>query len=118
MSCKYLYNFTALPVEPITPCDPSPCGANAICRVLNNAGSCTCLPGYFGDPYFECRPECVLNTDCPKTKACVNQKCKDPCPGVCGLNAECYVHNHAPSCICTYGHTGNPFTSCHFIQRM
>lgn len=107
-----------MPVEIITPCEPSPCGANAVCKELNNAGSCTCLPDYFGDPYFECRPECVLNNDCPRIKACVNNKCKNPCPGVCGLNAECTVHNHAPSCACLPGYTGNPFLSCHFTQRM
>lgn len=39
--------------------------------------------------YEGCRPECVLSSDCPSDKACIRNKCKDPCPGVCGLNAEC-----------------------------
>lgn len=103
--------------EIVNPCNPSPCGVNAECNVRNNAGSCTCLPDYFGDPYHECRPECVLNTDCPKTRSCLNNKCKDPCPGMCGLNAECSVSNHAPTCSCIAGFTGNPSVACHEIPK-
>lgn len=99
--------------EDRNPCNPSPCGANAECRERQGAGSCACLPEYFGDPYTGCRPECVTNSDCTRDKACVNNKCKDPCPGTCGINAECSVPNHAPSCSCLPGYTGNPFTSCH-----
>jgi hypothetical protein len=43
----------------------------------------------------------------------VRNKCVDPCPGTCGLNAECRVVNHAPSCSCLPGYTGNPLNSCH-----
>lgn len=98
--------------EPAHPCSPSPCGVNAICRELDGAGSCSCLPEYFGDPYIECRPECVMNSDCPRSKACVNQKCVDPCPGACGINAECRVINHAPQCSCLYGYIGDPLRAC------
>lgn len=101
------------PPAPIEPCNPSPCGANAICKELNGAGSCTCLPEYFGDPYLGCKPECVINSDCPKDKACIGNKCKNPCPGACGLNADCRVSNHAPSCFCLEGYTGNPAVACH-----
>lgn len=103
--------------EPINPCNPSPCGINAVCQEQNRAGSCSCLPDYFGDPYTECRPECVMNSDCPKTKACRNLKCQDPCIGVCGLNSECHVTNHSPYCTCFAGYTGSPSTACHEIQR-
>ncbi|CAH2073963.1 unnamed protein product, partial [Iphiclides podalirius] len=41
------------------PCDPSPCGANAICSQRDNAGACSCLEGFYGNPYDGCRPECV-----------------------------------------------------------
>lgn len=101
-----------IPEEPINPCNPSPCGPNAVCKERNNAGSCACLKDYFGDPYTGCRPECVTNTDCSRDKACVNNKCKDPCPGVCGFNAECHAYNHAPTCTCLTGYTGNPLVSC------
>lgn len=98
------------------PCNPSPCGSNAVCTERNGVGSCTCLPEYFGDPYTSCKPECVINNDCPRDKTCVNMKCKDPCPGTCGLNADCRVSNHAPSCYCIQGYTGNPTVACHIIQ--
>jgi hypothetical protein len=96
--------------EPVIydPCNPSPCGPNAQCR----DGSCTCLPEFQGDPYIGCRPECVLSQDCPRTKACVRQKCVDPCPGTCGQNARCDVVNHIPMCSCTPGFSGNPFIEC------
>lgn len=99
--------------EDRNPCNPSPCGANAVCKERNGAGSCVCLPEYQGDPYSGCRPECTMNSDCPRNRACSNQKCKDPCPGTCGLNAECNVFNHAPTCTCRSGYQGNPLVSCH-----
>jgi len=99
------------------PCNPSPCGANAVCKERNNAGSCSCLPEYFGDPYAGCRPECVQNSDCDRSRACINQKCVDPCPGVCGRNSECAVINHSPICSCFIGYTGNPSTGCYEIPK-
>ena len=102
----------SLPEPPAQPCNPSPCGSNAICNERNGAGSCTCMPDYTGDPYDGCRPECVQNSDCPHSLACTNNKCKDPCIGACGLNAQCQVYNHQPSCSCLSGYTGNPLASC------
>lgn len=100
------------PIETPMPCNPSLCGINAVCKERAGAGSCSCLSKYHGDPYVECRPECVLNSDCSKNKACVNNKCIDPCPGVCGVNAECRVNNHIPICNCVHGYTGNPSVRC------
>jgi hypothetical protein len=105
-------HFSVIVDEPRHPCHPSPCGSNAICRERNGAGACQCLPEYFGDPYTTCRPECVLSSDCHSTKACINNKCKDPCDGTCGLNAKCFVINHTPSCSCLPGYTGNALESC------
>lgn len=96
------------PVEAADPCNPSPCGPNAQCR----DGICTCLPEYQGDPYSGCRPECTMNSDCARVKSCINQKCRDPCPGTCGQGARCDVINHVPSCTCPEGYTGDPFTYC------
>lgn len=117
LNTDYLLNFIAPVVteKPPNPCHPSPCGANAVCKERNGAGSCTCLPEYFGDPYTGCRPECVTNSDCDRSKACINNKCKDPCPGTCGLHAECRVLNHAPSCTCLPDYTGDAATACHPI---
>lgn len=42
-------------------------------------------------------------------------KCRDPCPGTCGQNAECHVVNHLPVCTCLYGYNGDPFKYCSVI---
>lgn len=94
------------------PCDPSPCGPNALCKEQNNAGACLCLPNYIGNPYEGCRPECVINSDCPPNLACIQSKCKDPCPGTCGVNAECQVVKNLPTCTCLPGYNGDPFRYC------
>lgn len=114
-----LHEFSVVqPVEEErNPCNPSPCGANAICKERNGVGSCACLPEYFGDPYTSCRPECVTNSDCSRDKSCTNNKCRDPCVGTCGINTECRVNNHAPSCTCLPGYSGNPAIACHIIQE-
>jgi hypothetical protein len=101
--------------EPLQPCNPSPCGSNTVCRERDGVGSCSCLPDYFGDPYVGCKPECISNNDCDRSKACIQKKCKDPCPGVCGINAICQTLNHNPSCTCIEGFTGDPLSSCHII---
>jgi len=108
----FLFSAT-LPVES-DPCNPSPCGPNAQC----NNGICSCLPEYQGDPYAGCRPECVLSTDCPRNRACIRNKCADPCPGTCGQGATCDVVNHIPICSCPQGMSGNPFVECRPIPRM
>lgn len=72
---------------------------------------CSCKVGYLGAPP-NCRPECVVQSECPLDKACFNQKCVDPCPGTCGYGARCRVVNHNPICSCPSGFTGDPFTSC------
>lgn len=98
--------------EPRNPCNPSPCGSNAVCKERAGAGSCTCLVGYFGDPYTGCRPECVTSSECAHNKACLNMKCTDPCPGTCGVNAKCSVVNHTPQCYCPSGFSGNALSIC------
>lgn len=99
-------------LDQLDPCNPSPCGVNARCTSRQDAGSCQCLEGYFGNPYEGCRPECVLDSDCPSNRACQQQKCQDPCPGTCGLNAVCNVLNHVPSCSCLTGYSGDPYRVC------
>ncbi|XP_075154214.1 uncharacterized protein LOC142227620 [Haematobia irritans] len=103
--------------EHIEPCVPNPCGSNAECLSNSRVGSCVCLPNFFGNPYEGCRPECVLNSDCPSSKACIQTKCQDPCPGICGQNAVCLVTNHLPSCNCYTGYSGDPYRICHAIQE-
>lgn len=105
------------PKQITTPCNPSPCGANTNCKEKSGAASCTCFQDYYGDPYVQCRPECVTSSDCPHTKDCYNNKCRDPCPGACGLYSECSVINHSPTCYCSEGYTGNPLTKCYPIMK-
>lgn len=92
-------------------CNPSPCGPNSVCREIGETPSCTCLANYIGQPP-NCRPECVINPDCVSVKACINNKCQDPCIGSCGLNAECRVISHTASCTCLPGFNGNAFVQC------
>ena len=73
--------------------------------------SCTCLETYIGAPP-NCRPECSISSECPLDKACIREKCVDPCPGSCGFSAVCNVINHTPICSCPDGYTGDPFSSC------
>lgn len=63
-----------------------------------------------------CRPECILNNECPQNKACIKNKCMDPCPGTCGQNALCEVYNHVPMCRCPQGMIGNAFIQCSTYQ--
>ena len=94
------------------PCNPSPCGPYSQCRDYNGSPSCSCLSSYIGAPP-NCKPECVINSECPSNQACINEKCRDPCPGSCGADANCFVMNHTPVCTCPEGFTGDPFTYCH-----
>jgi len=103
--------------EPIAedPCNPNPCGSNAVC----NNGVCTCLAEYQGDPYIGCRPECVLNSDCPRDKACLRSKCVNPCSlEACAQNAICEVISHIPMCRCPPGFEGNALVQCQPVKSM
>lgn len=103
------------PREPINPCLPNPCGPNADCRVVGESPACSCLPNYFGAPP-NCRPQCTISEQCPSNQACMNQRCVDPCPGSCGINSQCVVINHTPSCSCDIHYTGDPFQGCYPVQ--
>ena len=96
---------------PVRPCSPSPCGPYSICREQNDHAVCSCSPEHVGAPP-NCRPECVISTECPQDKSCINQRCTDPCPGTCGHLARCRTVNHNPICSCPPGHVGDPFVRC------
>lgn len=99
------------PIPATNPCHPSPCGPYSQCREVNEVAVCTCLINYIGTPPA-CRPECAASSECPLNKACINQRCQDPCPGTCGQNARCQVTNHNPICSCSPGFAGDPFIRC------
>lgn len=96
------------------PCVPSPCGPNSVCQNVNSRPVCSCVPNYHGRPP-NCRPECSTNSECSPSLACVNEKCRDPCIGACGWNAECRVVSHSPRCHCSGGYEGDPYSGCNKI---
>jgi hypothetical protein len=117
---NYKMIFNIAPSQPVyeetpkNPCSPqhNPCGPFSECRQdYNNLAICTCLPGYLGSSP-NCHPECTINSDCSNDKACINQKCKNPCDGVCGFGADCKVQNHNAICVCPEGTQGDSFKSC------
>lgn len=101
-----------LPPQIKSPCDPNPCGAFASCREAAGSAICSCKEGYFGAPP-RCAPECAINEDCPNDKACVRERCVDPCLGSCGSNTECRAMNHLAICTCLRGYRGNSFVGCY-----
>ena len=103
--------------EIIDPCKTSPCGEHAICTINpynNKKVDCQCIDNFIGKPPY-CKPECMRNSDCKLDKACVTNKCSDPCLNNCGLNSECKVVNHRPVCACLQTYTGDPFVSCNAL---
>lgn len=117
LSYTYYLFYTISSVQniPENPCQPSPCGPYSVCREVNGHAVCSCQKNYVGNPPA-CRPECTISADCPQNKACINQKCADPCPGTCGINARCQVVSHNPICSCPPSYTGDPFVRCLFEE--
>ena len=101
----------------LNPCTPSPCGPNSECRVVDLRPVCSCVQNYIGRSP-NCRPECMVNSDCSKNLACINEKCVNPCIGSCGPNSDCHVLNHASRCTCLSGYTGDPFSGCYEIPPL
>lgn len=116
--CNFRYSpsFNVAPVV-TQPCNPSPCGPNSQCREINGQAVCSCVPGFIGSPPA-CRPECVVSSECSQNEACSNQKCRNPCPGTCGVGARCEVVNHNPICSCPPRFTGDPFIRCQPIRKI
>jgi len=84
-------------------------------RCQNTEGSfaCVCPHGLVGDPFKTgCKQpgDCFTDSDCPNSAACIDNRCTNPCdtPDVCGRNAECFTHDHVPTCRCPGQTTGNP----------
>lgn len=100
----------------VNPCAPSPCGPYSECRDINGQASCACLSTYMGTPP-NCRPECLINSECLSNRACIQKKCRNPCDGVCGVGAVCNVINHTPTCSCPNGFTGDSFVQCRLIPE-
>lgn len=98
------------------PCSPSPCGPNSNCREHNGQAVCSCQPNFIGTPP-DCRPECRVSSECSSDRACINNRCADPCPNICGIGSVCHTTNHNPICACPSGYTGDPFQQCTRIGK-
>lgn len=99
----------------INPCLPNPCGPFSVCDTINDRHVCSCKEGYLGAPP-NCRRECAIHQDCTSDKACIREKCLDPCIGSCGFNADCRAIDHLAICTCRKGYKGNPFENCYLPQ--
>lgn len=107
----------------VNPCtNGSPCDQTAECKVQNHLAICSCPPGYVGDPFRHCfiepvapKPECVSDSECSPTTACINQRCQNPCAdrNPCSGHAECRVAQHHPTCYCPPGWAGDPQVQCY-----
>lgn len=108
--------FAGCRLLPPSPCVPNPCGPNAQCVVSPEGHSmCRCPEGMGGDPTgpIGCHGyECIEDDECSDHQACISYRCRDPCPGSCGINANCRVEKHHPVCTCNPGLTGNPVIRC------
>lgn len=57
---------------------------------------------------------CKSNSECTLSDSCVNHICASPCN--CGTDAECFVRNHHPVCVCKPGYSGNPQIGCYKLE--
>ena len=75
-------------------CNPNPCGVNAECLLARGRVVCTCISGFTGDPFVQCRR--VIGG-------------LDPCnPSPCGQYGDCVVRNGLAACTCRPGYQGKP----------
>lgn len=115
MGNAFIHCLPNPPIRNVTanPCDPSPCRIGSVCHAYgSDVAVCDICSNEKGYNNPACRPECLTNSDCEFSKACLNQRCSDPCIGTCGQNAICTVINHNAICSCPHGLYGNPFDHC------
>ena len=114
---------------PTNPCQPNPCGIDALCEVDNGNPICSCARGKTGNPFVRCIPDgdrcpgnqCGPNSGCrmvadrpvcyclprfegaPPAIPCMkpSKQCK---PNPCGENTECVVINNVQRCTCKPGY--------------
>lgn len=100
---------------PACAADGSSCGRDAECYGINHKPVCECISGYSGNPKIACiLLGCRSDTDCPFDKACINQKCENPCEktAVCAVNEICQVYRHRAECSCPPGWVGDFERGC------
>lgn len=83
--------------------EKNPCAPNAVCTAQNHLASCHC-PEYMseGNPFTYCYQkdpvECEYDGECPNQRACINNKCVNPCEEIkpCSRNSICTVFDTLP----------------------
>lgn len=100
--------------------DRSICGERAICNGINHKALCQCPSGFSGNPYTACvLLGCRSDAECPTTKACINNKCDNPCEKtVCGRNEICQVYDHRAECSCPPGYVGDSIKGCNQFDEV
>lgn len=48
------FDFKRFCIGPSNPCDPNPCGTNAMCEIDNGNPICFCPKGLTGNPFKNC----------------------------------------------------------------
>ncbi|KAI5719789.1 hypothetical protein M8J76_014878 [Diaphorina citri] len=108
------------------PCDDFQCPGNSTCISVNHEGTCSCLPGFTGNPEVRagCQPvpidTCSSDQQCKEHETCAKDdltglsQCQNSCDSVsCGVNAVCVVNNHEARCFCPPGsYVGDPNIEC------
>lgn len=108
--------------ECVDACEGILCGRNAECSSKNHKASCTCKPGFKGNPNDDklgCQKvECETSDQCSNDKLCDQYMCKIAClvNNPCGRNALCSAEKHKQVCYCQPGYTGNPHKGCQLID--
>lgn len=59
---------------------------------------------------------CTYSTSCRMSEKCVLERCRNPCPGSCGINAICTVLEHEPNCRCPKCYEGDALKKCEPYQ--
>lgn len=83
------------------------CGRNAHCEAKDHVGKCECNQGFTKDVSGDCiRIECLKNSDCPDSSACIDSKCQLGCklPNICPPNSICTSTAHEQKCSCKPGY--------------
>ncbi|KAJ8664368.1 hypothetical protein QAD02_006030 [Eretmocerus hayati] len=105
--------------QPVCRTEGESCGVDKTCQLKGGLLQCLCSPSDSNmTPDCRMRPlipnsYCFVPDDCPNHQMCVKEKCRNPCDNVtCGMNAECFVKDHEPVCLCKNGFKGDPYLWC------
>lgn len=91
------------------------CGENAKCEPMHHRATCTCLPGFSGDPRIRCKEIsgiCRRDSECPIGQKCIQNSC-DFVKG-CTSDNDCHQGQICENTDCIYGCRSN--SDCSFTR--